>query len=79
MCLQSEVEQLVVRELESLAETGRTNHNVEVTWDEEVVRFLSHSYNQNHGVRSIQTAVDNLICPLPCPTGETSFRILKTN
>ena len=50
----SEVLDVVEKELEHLAELGRTNLSVELTWTDELVEFLSRNYNQNHGARSIQ-------------------------
>ena len=45
---QPEVADLVERELNSLRELGGSNLNVELSWEEEVVQFISSGFNSNH-------------------------------
>ena len=37
---------------------AKQNHNVEVTWDKQVLHFLSDGYNVYYGARSIKHEVE---------------------
>ena len=59
----SEVEQLVEKELRSLSDQGKAGHGVGVEWDDNIVQFISQSYNPNYGARSIKAVIDKKVRP----------------
>ena len=40
---------------------AKQNHNVEVTWDKQVLHFLSDGYNVYYGARSIKHEVERRV------------------
>jgi len=57
----SELIKLVEREMQFWSAKAKQNHNVDVTWDKQVLHFLSDGYNVYYGARSIKHEVERRV------------------
>ncbi|XP_053564758.1 caseinolytic peptidase B protein homolog isoform X2 [Bombina bombina] len=58
---QSELTQLVHKELSSWAKRAKQRHNITLLWDREVMDVLADGYNVHYGARSIKHEVDRRV------------------
>ncbi|KAK6629500.1 hypothetical protein RUM43_003317 [Polyplax serrata] len=58
---QSELLKLVTKELEYWAKRAAEKHNIELTWEPEVVAVLADGYDVHYGARSIKYEVDRRV------------------
>lgn len=58
---ESELRQLVVKELEFWAARAKKNNSIEITWDEKVVEVICKGYDIHYGARSIKHEVERRI------------------
>lgn len=58
---QSELKQLVLKELEFWASLARTKNSIEITWDDKVVDVICQGYDIHYGARSIKHEVERRI------------------
>lgn len=56
-----ELSRLVERELKFWAQKAREKHNIELTWDNQVLNFLTDGYNVYYGARSIKHEVERRV------------------
>ena len=54
----SELNQLVVKELEFWAKQAKDKHKMELSWDKRVIAVLADGYNVHYGARSIKHRVE---------------------
>ncbi len=57
----SELNQLVVKELEFWAKRAEEKHKMELTWDKRVVALIADEYNVHYGARSIKHEIERRI------------------
>eukprot|EP01147_Barroeca_monosierra_P002992 gene2992-5781_t len=57
----SELNQLVLLELNKWRDRAKERHNIDLTWDQSVVQRVAEEYDIHYGARSLQHAVDQLI------------------
>lgn len=58
---ESELKQLVVKELEFWANKAKTNNSIEMTWDDKVIEVICKGYDIHYGARSIKHEVERRI------------------
>eukprot|EP00040_Diaphanoeca_grandis_P029974 m.176390 g.176390 ORF g.176390 m.176390 type:complete len:615 (-) comp31847_c6_seq1:18-1862(-) len=58
---ESELNQLVTRQLERWKKKAKARHDIELTWDESVLGLIAQDYDVHYGARSLQHAVDQRI------------------
>ncbi|MEE6473343.1 hypothetical protein FKM82_009971 [Ascaphus truei] len=58
---QSELSQLVNKELNSWAKKAKQRHNITLLWDREVMDVLADGYNVHYGARSIKHEVERRV------------------
>ncbi|KAM4702271.1 mitochondrial disaggregase [Discoglossus pictus] len=58
---QSELTQLVHKELNTWAKKAKQRHNITLLWDREVMDVLADGYNVHYGARSIKHEVDRRV------------------
>ncbi|KAI0244175.1 hypothetical protein L0F63_000501 [Massospora cicadina] len=62
---EAELERIVEMELQRWASKAKTRHNMELSWNKDVLKELSHGYNLRYGARSIKHEVEvRVINPL---------------
>lgn len=57
----SELNQLVVKELEFWAKQAKDKHKMELSWDKRVIAVLADGYNVHYGARSIKHEVERRV------------------
>ena len=57
----SELKQLVVRELEAWASRALKRHNIVIKWEREVLSLLADGYDSHYGARSIKYEVERRV------------------
>ncbi|KOC58912.1 Caseinolytic peptidase B protein like protein [Habropoda laboriosa] len=58
---QSELIQLVAKELEAWAERAKERHKIELKWNREVLSLLAEGYDAHYGARSIKYEVERRV------------------
>lgn len=58
---EDELNELVLRELKVWQEKAAKRHKIKLSWDNEVIQYLTHGYNVYYGARSIKHEIERKV------------------